>query len=213
MVVLLTCILATGAGQERYMLADERKDCGTATPIAFTALAVDMSVSSSSDESRCQSVFDWPVAQVSLEQEFRRPPTTWSAGHRGVDLLAEEGTALLAPADGVVSFAGVVAGKDVVSVRHGTILSSFEPATTDLKVGTSVRRGEGFAVTGGGSDHCGNRCVHWGLRRGADDYLDPGAYTARTVISLKAHRSTGRLTDDSTFFSTGSLYNARRSIT
>ncbi|OZG59915.1 peptidase M23 [Bifidobacterium lemurum] len=185
MALLLACMLASGAGQSRHVLADEHDGCASAMPIAFTVMAVDISASVSSDESRCQAVFDWPVAQVSLEQEFRRPPATWASGHRGVDLLAEEGTVLLAPADGVVSFAGVVAGKDVVSVRHGTITSSFEPATTDLKVGSGVRRGEDFAVAGGDSDHCGNRCVHWGLRRGADDYLDPSAYTARTVIALK----------------------------
>lgn len=185
MVLLLACMLAAGTGQGRHVLAEERNDCVAATPIAFTASVVDAKAFASSDESRCQAMFDWPVDQVSLEQEFRRPLTTWSAGHRGVDLLAEEGTTLLAPADGIVSFAGVVAGKDVVSVRHGTIISSFEPATTDLQVGASVRRGEDFAVVGGGSDHCGNRCVHWGLRRGGDDYLDPNTYTARTIIALK----------------------------
>mgnify|MGYP002228165365 CR=1 FL=1 len=60
----------------------------------------------------------------------------WAPGHRGVDLVAEQGTVILSPQAGTVSFAGKVAGKDVVSVRHrGGVTSTFEPAVTESSVG------------------------------------------------------------------------------
>src|SRR4051794_4940346 len=49
---------------------------------------------------------------------FTAPPQPWLPGHRGVDLAATHGEAVLAAGDGVVLFAARVAGRGVVSVRH-----------------------------------------------------------------------------------------------
>ncbi|WP_163197254.1 M23 family metallopeptidase [Bifidobacterium platyrrhinorum] len=107
------------------------------------------------------------------------------SGHRGMDLAAGERDALLAPGDGVVSFAGEVAGKQVVSIRHKGLTITFEPAITDLAVGAQVSRGRRFGEVGGRSDHCDGACLHWGVRRGKDDYLDPEAMASRRRIALK----------------------------
>lgn len=93
---------------------------------------------------------------------FDPPERPWLAGHRGVDLAAESGDELVAPADGVVSFTGKVGGKDVVSIRHGFLTSTFEPAVSGLDHGAVLRQGERFALVDGVSDHCGETCVHWG---------------------------------------------------
>ncbi len=133
----------------------------------------------------CNSQMQWPVKRVKVVKEFNPPPKPWMAGHRGVDLSASQGTLLYAPADGVISFSGFVAGKSVVSIRHGKLTSTFEPAVTDLTVGTAVRRGQLFGRVEGGSDHCGKTCVQWGLKSGKKSYVNPQAVTKKRRIVFK----------------------------
>ncbi|WP_161788279.1 M23 family metallopeptidase [Bifidobacterium actinocoloniiforme] len=106
-------------------------------------------------------------------------------GHRGVDLQAAVSEPILAPESGVISFAGTVGGKDVVSLRIGGLTSSFEPATTQKPLGSRVARGQAFARVEGGSDHCDGRCLHWGLRHDRKSYLDPIGRTHAHRIVLK----------------------------
>ncbi len=109
-----------------------------------------------------------------VTRPFEAPAETWAAGHRGVDLTAWVDAAVLAPADGVVTFAGTVVDRDVLTITHPDGLrSSLEPVTTTVAVGTRVGRG---AVVGAVQDvptHCTpGVCLHWGVRDGAT-YLDP----------------------------------------
>lgn len=118
--------------------------------------------------------------------DFDDPGKPWLAGHRGVDLAAAPGTPVLAPADATVRFSGMVAGKNVVSLSlGGDLVTTFEPATGVEPVGAAVRRGQVIAHVDGGSDHCADQCLHWGLRRGKKTYLDPTAYVSRSRIVLK----------------------------
>ncbi|MCI6531727.1 MAG: hypothetical protein SO053_02055 [Bifidobacterium animalis] len=92
---------------------------------------------------------------------------------------------LLAPSDGAISFSGMVAGKSVVSIDTGPYTLTFEPAHTQLAVGDKVHRGKRFASVGGQSDHCGDSCVHWGVKRtGRRDYLDPASFLRPMQIRL-----------------------------
>ena len=43
-------------------------------------------------------------------KRYQAPEKQWLSGHRGIDLNVEEGEELLAPADGMIAFAGSVAG-------------------------------------------------------------------------------------------------------
>ncbi|RIY19575.1 peptidase M23, partial [Gardnerella vaginalis] len=45
----------------------------------------------------CKSRMVWPVKNVNIIKDFDAPAKPWLAGHRGVDLRAEEGTELYAP--------------------------------------------------------------------------------------------------------------------
>lgn len=118
--------------------------------------------------------------------DFDDPGKPWLAGHRGVDLAAAPGTPILAPADATVRFSGTVAGKNVVSLSlGGDVVTTFEPAVGVEPVGAAVRRGQVIAHVDGGSDHCADQCLHWGLRRGKKTYLDPTAYVSRSRIVLK----------------------------
>ncbi|MCI2240240.1 M23 family metallopeptidase [Paenibacillus sp. TRM 82003] len=100
----------------------------------------------------------------------------YAPGHRGLDLTASVGQPVLAPQDGVVVFAGPVAGRGVVVLEHaGGLRSTYEPVTASAAVGARTSRGEPFAALAEGA-HCGKRaCLHLGVRRG-EDYLDPLAF-------------------------------------
>ncbi|WP_432494311.1 peptidoglycan DD-metalloendopeptidase family protein [Kineococcus gypseus] len=97
----------------------------------------------------------------------------YAPGHRGVDLAASAGQAVLAPAAGVVVFAGPVAGRGVVVLEHaGGLRSTLEPVVAGRPAGARVAAGEVVAAVADGG-HCGRRaCLHLGARRG-EDYVDP----------------------------------------
>jgi murein DD-endopeptidase MepM/ murein hydrolase activator NlpD len=125
----------------------------------------------------------WPLSpRPVVVHGFWIGPAPWSPGHRGVDLAAATGAAVHAPAAGVVRFAGVIAGRGVVTIDHGSgTLSSFEPALTSLRPGDTVRRGQRIGVLRpppSGRTHCSPQtCLHWGVRRNGV-YVDPLTYLA-----------------------------------
>lgn len=109
---------------------------------------------------------------TALVRGFEAPPAPWAAGHRGVDIAAPVGAAVVAPADGTVTFAGPVAGRGVVTVQHRDgRRSSVEPVVPAVAVGDAVRAGDRIATVGTGG-HCASACLHWGVREG-DRYVDP----------------------------------------
>lgn len=103
---------------------------------------------------------------------FDPPEERWGAGHRGVDLAAAPGASVVAPAAGVVSFVGMVAGRPVVVVDHGATRSTLEPVTATVAVGARVAAGEVVGSLVSGHPCAATSCLHWGLKQGAD-YLDP----------------------------------------
>ncbi len=130
-------LLALGVGLASTPQHVAHADTAVTGDAAYTVEDfTDMSDLAWRNGNQCESRFDWPVDDPQVEQQFERPINPWAPGHRGVDLVAEQGTVILSPQAGTVSFAGKVAGKDVVSVRHrGGVTSTFEPAVTELSVG------------------------------------------------------------------------------
>jgi murein DD-endopeptidase MepM/ murein hydrolase activator NlpD len=128
-----------------------------------------------------------------VERLFDPPEEEWGPGHRGVDLVAPEGSRVLSPGPGVVTFAGQVARRGVVVVTHPDGLrTSLEPVAASVPVGTAVAAGtpigvvEGAQAGEGGTtpNHCAPRsCVHWGVRRG-ERYIDPLSLLDRPPIVL-----------------------------
>lgn len=131
----------------------------------------------------CAELMVLPVRAGRIASVFERPEYQWSSGHRGIDVALDASRELIAPADGVVSFAGKVASKSVVSLRHGSLTLTFEPAQTTLQHGTQVARGEAFAIAQGVSDHCADTCVHWGIKDDAG-YVDPSTLLGAQRIVL-----------------------------
>lgn len=136
----------------------------------------------------CRALMVWPVQNPKVIAPFDKPDKPWLAGHRGVDLSVADNKDIRAPDDGVIRFVGIVAGKSVVSIQHTAVISTFEPATTPLSVGDPVTRGQIIAYAEGESDHCSDQCIHWGVRNGKQQYLDPESLTARRTVVLKPVR-------------------------
>lgn len=107
----------------------------------------------------------WPVpAPIHVIAPFRAPATPYAAGHRGIDLEAAPGATVVAPDRGVVSFAGAVAGRNVVAIDHGDgVVSAIEPVDAAVPAGTTVTGGEVIGIVSSGG-HCEARCVHFGVR-------------------------------------------------
>jgi len=122
-----------------------------------------------------------------VARPFRAPLSTYGAGHRGLDLAVADGTPVLAVEDGVVTHAGVVAGRGTVTVAHrGGLNSTYEPVDATVAVGAAVVTGQVIGVlhVGAGPAHCGARaCLHLGARRGAT-YLDPYPLLAGGRVAL-----------------------------
>ncbi len=109
-----------------------------------------------------------------VTRPFAPPPSPYGPGHRGADLGGAPGDVVRAAGDGVVVFAGMVAGRPVVSVDHADGLrTTYEPVAPAVGAGQVVRRGEPLGTLAAGHEGCpAAACLHWGLRRG-EVYLDP----------------------------------------
>jgi murein DD-endopeptidase MepM/ murein hydrolase activator NlpD len=119
--------------------------------------------------------FRWPLDGVPRPvRRFDPPPLPWSPGHRGVDLAGVPGALVRAAGPGVVFFAGLVAGRPVVSVSHpGGLRTTYEPVQPAVRAGDQVGAGDPLGTLRSGHPGCpAEACLHWGLRRG-EDYLDP----------------------------------------
>ncbi len=133
-----------------------------------------------------RATWDWPLdPEPRVERGFDPPDQPWGAGHRGVDLASAVGQSVRSPESGTVTWAGVLAGRDVVVVTHpGGLRSTFEPVRAVVPVGAAVVRGGTVGTVTAVSGHCAPRtCLHWGVLRGRQ-YLDPLAFVGRAPIVL-----------------------------
>jgi murein DD-endopeptidase MepM/ murein hydrolase activator NlpD len=105
-------------------------------------------------------------------RSFDPPDQPWLPGHRGVDLLGTVGAEIVAAMAGRVVFAGMVAGRSVVVVSHGSLRTTYLPVRPLVRVGQQVGTGEVIGRLEAGHGCPGGTCLHWGLKRG-DTYLDP----------------------------------------
>ena len=134
--------------------------------------------------------WDWPLKPVSLSVGFDRPAQNWLPGHRGVDLVGRRGDQVLAAGNGVVTFAGLVAGKGVVVIKHGKLRTTYEPVAASVIVGSRVRVGDVIGALSAGESHCSSQttvsCLHWGLLQG-EKYLNPLSLVQKRVRLLPKH--------------------------
>lgn len=120
----------------------------------------------------------WPTSPPgAVVRAFLAPPGPYAAGHRGIDVAASAGQAVLSPTDAVVSFSGVVVDRPVITLRVDEhVLVSMEPVASELPVGAAVAAGTVIgAIAGGG--HCDGGCLHIGVRVDGE-YVSPLLFLA-----------------------------------
>jgi len=138
--------------------------------LVVALLTATAGVSSAASDELSARGWVWPVDDVQLVRRFEAPAHAYGPGHRGVDLGSV--TTVRAPASGRIAFAGMVAGRPVVTIDHGDgLVTTLEPVLTDLQVGEAVSRGSpvGVVATEG---HTGPGTVHFGVRRDGE-YINP----------------------------------------
>jgi murein DD-endopeptidase MepM/ murein hydrolase activator NlpD len=118
-------------------------------------------------------------------REFAPPAHPWESGSRGVDLDAYAGERVYAATGGVVLYAGELAGRGVISIRDGTLRTTYEPVDPVVHAGDLVTQGELIGYVSDVFDNCGppGSCLHWGALR-ANVYLDPMGLLRAPAIRL-----------------------------
>lgn len=147
---------------------------GVATAVGFAAASQAPDArAGESGEITAAEPWLWPVpAPIRVVSPFRAPPTPYAAGHRGIDVEASPGDPVVAPADGVVSFAGSVAGRGVLAIDHGDgVVSAIEPVDALVTAGTQVSAGDPVGTVASGG-HCADVCTHFGVRIDGE-YVSP----------------------------------------
>ncbi len=128
-------------------------------------------------------LWTWPVTGPIL-RAFDPPDNPYGSGHRGIDIGTSVGTAIVAPAAGVVSFAGKVGGQLFLTISHGGALQSTSSWLTDVLVrkGDAVAEGQVVAHTGWGHAADPLPHLHFSVRLDGA-YVDPLDYLAAMDVS------------------------------
>lgn len=167
--------------------------CGLATTARATEMLASLGAGSRSETPpvECKGSSVLPVVLPSGERAqkvisgFDLPAHNWLPGHRGIDVEAAESSTIVAPENGVITFAGSVGGKSSVSFwGNSGVTFSFEPATAAAPKGTKLTKNDIVALVKGHSDHCDGMCVHWGAKRN-NSYIDPRLALSPPQILLK----------------------------
>ena len=155
---------------------------------ATLAVALVLAVPAHADDIRLQ----WPLRPgvPVVCRSFDAPVPDWQPGHRGVDLIGVPGQPVYAAGAGTVVFAGLLAGRPVVSVAHpGGLRTSYEPVQAVVRPGQLVDAGSPLGRLVTGHPGCPTAaCLHWGAMWGPAqraDYVDPLGLLAATPIRLK----------------------------
>jgi hypothetical protein len=121
----------------------------------------------------------WPV-QGWVTSGFGMRPDPFSNRrqmHNGMDIVAPYGSKIVAPAAGIVEFAGWKSGWGrCLEIDHGNGIVTFFAHCRSLKVkaGDSVKRGDAIAAVGSSGRSTGSH-LHYGVRRNGS-WVNPRSY-------------------------------------
>ena len=114
----------------------------------------------------------WPATGFRLARAYVAPAHEYGPGHRGVDLDLLGGSEVRAPADGMVAFAGGVAGRGILTIdQGGGLVTTLEPLDRDLLPGAPVVKGAHIATLALGG-HTSPGALHFGVRLNGE-YINP----------------------------------------
>ncbi len=136
----------------------------------------------------------WPLRPPpAVVRAFDAPSPNWTRGHRGVDLAGRPGQPVYAVSAATVVYAGMLAGRKLVSLAHpGGLRTSYEPVQAGVRVGQRLAAGALIGELLAGHPGCpAPACLHWGAMWGPAaraDYVDPLGLLVSTPIRLKSLR-------------------------
>jgi len=156
------------------------------------ALVVALALASSAPARADDIGLQWPLRPgvPVVCRLFDAPSPDWQPGHRGVDLIGVPGEPVYSAGAGTVVFAGLLAGRPVVSVAHpGGLRTSYEPVEAAVRPGQVVAPSSALGRLAPGHPGCpASACLHWGAMWGPAsraDYLDPLGLLMTTPVRLK----------------------------
>jgi murein DD-endopeptidase MepM/ murein hydrolase activator NlpD len=132
----------------------------------------------------------WPIIGPVLSP-FDPPDTPFGSGHRGIDVAADPGSPLVAPAPGTVKFAGRIGGELFLSIAHGESWESTASwlSSVTVREGDTVFAGQVIGATGTGHPGASVAHVHLGVKH-AGAYVDPlevyGSLSLVGIVRLAA---------------------------
>lgn len=153
----------------------------------LASLALVTAVPAAADDVR----LDWPLRPPpAVSRGFDAPSPDWNPGHRGVDLPGAPGQPVYAAGQATVVFAGMLAGRPVVSLAHpGGLHTSYEPVRAAVRAGQPVTASTVLGELVAGHPGCqAAACLHWGAMWGPASgahYVDPLGLLKSTRIRLK----------------------------
>jgi murein DD-endopeptidase MepM/ murein hydrolase activator NlpD len=157
----------------------------------WTALLLCAGLVSAAPAVAAQDRLDWPLRPPpAVARAFDAPTPDWKPGHRGVDLAGTPGQPVYAAGAGTVVFAGLLAGRPVVSLAHpGGLHTSYEPVRAMVRVGQPVTPATVLGELMPGHAGCpAAACLHWGAMWGPASsarYVDPLGLLKSTPVRLK----------------------------
>lgn len=126
-----------------------------------------------------------PPVDAAVAVGFDEPANEYGPGHRGIDYAVEIGTPVRAAGDGVISFAGDVAGLSAVTIDHGSGIESTYSGLSRIHVSVGDRVREGRFIGLSGTMH-GRAALHFGVKV-ESDYVDPAAYLVDLDVAGAIH--------------------------
>lgn len=154
-------------------------------------LIVSMTLVSAAPAVADDARLEWPLRPPpAVVRYFDAPSPRWRPGHRGVDLSGTPGQPVYAAGEATVVFAGLLAGRPVVSVAHpGGLRTSYEPVRAAVRAGQQVTSQTVVGKLVAGHPGCpATACLHWGAMWGpasGAEYVDPLGLLKSTPIRLK----------------------------
>lgn len=115
---------------------------------------------------------------------FRAPGHPYGPGNRGIEYRTAVGTSVRAARAGMVGFAGPVAGRLVVAIRHGDGRRSTYTGLSEVTVG------RGDAVSAGQRIGAAGPSLHFGVKDGPN-YVDPALLFGPPEVLLIPDPATG----------------------
>ncbi len=113
-----------------------------------------------------------PPVDAAIAQGFDEPESDYSAGHRGIDYSVPVGSRVRAAGEGMVTFAGSVAGSLAVTIDHGGGLETTYSRLAEVWVEAGRKVDAGTWIGLSGNAHPGEPGLHLGAKLDGR-YVDP----------------------------------------